>query len=44
MLFAGAAGVSGVWLRDPLGPVGALRLAGPLGGDLGTVGRAGGRS
>lgn len=33
-----------VKLRLPLGPVGARKPAGPRGGDLGAVGRAGERS
>jgi hypothetical protein len=33
-----------VKFRLPLGPVGALKPAGPRGGDLGAVGRTGERS
>jgi hypothetical protein len=38
-------GEGAVKLRPPLGPVGgALKPAGPRGGDLGAIGRAGDRS
>jgi hypothetical protein len=37
-------GEGAVKFRPPLGPVGARKPAGPLGGDLGATGRTGERS